>query len=189
MKLQIIVGSTRPNRVSDRIARWVAKQASDIADAEIEIVDLADYNLPFLDEPMSPQFNPNRQPNPEAKKWLDKLAEADGYVLVTPEYNRSTSSVLKNALDYVDFQMAKKPVALVAHGSTGGAQAVAGLRITLPGLQAVSVPTAAFLLDQIGAKIDENGDASEDLTVPAQSVKAVLESLAWYASALKAARD
>ncbi|MGH7196087.1 MAG: NADPH-dependent FMN reductase [Candidatus Saccharimonadales bacterium] len=188
MKLQIIIGSTRPSRVSHRIAKWVAQQATDLADTAVELIDLQDYNLPLFDEAISPQFNPDRQPNPEAKKWLEKLAEADGYVLVTPEYNRSTPAVLKNALDFVDFQMAKKPVALVGHGSSGGAQAIATLRIALPGLQAVSVPTAAFLLDQIGSKIDGDGEASEDLSAPAQSVKAVLESLAWYASALKVAR-
>lgn len=188
MKLQVIVGSTRPGRVSDRIAKWVANQAKEITGAEVEVVDLADYALPFLDEAISPQYNPERKPEGVVKEWLDKVAEADGYVIVTPEYNRSYSAVLKNALDFLDFQFAKKPVALVAHGSTGGAQAVASLRITLPGVLAVTVPQAAFLLDRIGDKIDENGNATEALEMSQMAVKASLENLKWYAEALKPAR-
>jgi NAD(P)H-dependent FMN reductase len=111
MKLQVIIGSTRPGRISDRVAKWVAAEAKNLPDTSVDVVDLADYNLPFIDEAISPQFNPDRKPNEPARRWLSKLAEADVYVLVTPEYNRSYSAVLKNALDYVDFQMAKKPVA------------------------------------------------------------------------------
>ncbi len=107
MKLQIIIGSTRPGRQSDRLAKWVANEAKNLPDTTAELVDLADYELPMFDEAVSPQFNPDRKPSEPVKKWLDKLAGADAFVLVTPEYNRSYSAVLKNALDYVDFQLAK----------------------------------------------------------------------------------
>jgi len=160
MKVQIVIGSTRPGRVTDRVAKWVAAEARNLSDTEVEVVDLADYQLPFLDEPISPQFNPNRKPSPEAQKWLDVLAKADAYVLVTPEYNRSYSAVIKNALDYIDFQFAKKPVALVSHGSTGGAQAIAHLRDVLPGLQSVTTPRATFLIGRAGELIDESGNLS-----------------------------
>src|ERR1700691_4341278 len=120
MKLQVIIGSTRPTRVSDRLAKWVALTAKDLPDTTVEVLDLKEYPMPFLEELISPQFNPDRKPDPVVKKWLSKLDEADAYVLVTPEYNRSYSAVLKNALDYIDYQFAKKPVALVAHGTTGG---------------------------------------------------------------------
>jgi NAD(P)H-dependent FMN reductase len=189
MKLQVIVGTTRPRRVTDRIAKWAVSVGKNVPDTDIELVDLRDYELPFLDEPMPPQYNPDRQASPEVKKWIGKLGEADGYAIVTPEYNRGYPGALKNALDYTDYQFARKPIALIAHGSTGGAQSVAGLRITIPGLQAVTVPQAAFLLDQIGGKIDENGKATEDLSAPEQSVKALFESLDWYARALKTARE
>lgn len=192
MKLQVIVGSTRPGRVSDRVGKWVAAEAKNLPDASVEIVDLADYKLPFFDEPISPQYNPNRQPDEPVKKWLDKLAEADAYVLVTPEYNRGCPAVLKNALDYIDFQLKQKPVAIVAHGSTGGAQAVAGLRITVPGLLAVTVPTATFLTGRAGDMIDENGNLSDEIKAnlygPAAALKATLESTKWYSDALSVAR-
>lgn len=192
MKIQVIIGSTRPGRVSERIARWVANEAKP-AGIEVELVDLADYPMPFFDEAISPQYNPARTPGDAVKRWLDKLAEADGYVLVTPEYNRSYPAVLKNALDYVDFQLARKPVALVAHGSTGGAQAVGHLRGVLPGLLAVTVPKATFITGRAGELIDESGKLNAEAQAhpygPAAALKATLADLQWYAAALAAARS
>ena len=193
MKIQIIIGSTRPGRVSDRVAKWVAAAANNLPDTEAEIIDLADYPMPFLDEPISPQYNPERTPNEAAQKLLAKFAEADAYVLVTPEYNRSYSAVLKNALDYIDFQFAKKPVALAAHGSTGGAQAIAHLRGVLPGLQSITVPTATFLIARAGEVIDEDGNLNEDLKSqpygPQKTVETMLADTKWYSDALAAARS
>lgn len=192
MKLQVIIGSTRPGRVSERVARWVVSAAKGMPGIEVELVDLADYKLPFLDEPISPRYNPNRHPNPEAKRWLDKLAEADAYILVTPEYNRSYSAVLKNAIDYVDFQLEKKPVALVAHGSTGGAQAVSHLRGVLPGVQAVTVPSATYVM-HASQILDEDGALSEETKAnpygPQSALQATLESTKWFGDALAAARS
>lgn len=193
MKVQIIVGATREGRVSDKVAQWVAKEAENLADTQVEIVDLKDYPMPLFDEAISPQYNPNRQPAPEVKKWLDKLAEADAYVLVTPEYNRSTSGVLKNALDYIDFQFAKKPVALVAHGSSGGAQAVANLRMILPGLQTISVPSATFFVGRAGEVLDDSGELTDEEAKANPygvqgALKTTLGQLKWYSDALAAAR-
>lgn len=193
MKIQIIVGSTRPERQTDKLAKWVAKHASANKDFDVEIVDLRDYELPLLDEPISPQYNPNRKPNPIAKKWLDKLAEADGYILVTPEYNRSTSGVLKNALDYVDFQLQRKPVLLVAHGSSGGGQAVGHLRGIVPGLLAVTVPNAVYFKDRVADAVSDAGELAEELQAnpfgPQNALEGALAELAWYTVSLKAGRD
>ncbi|HUD10256.1 MAG TPA: NAD(P)H-dependent oxidoreductase [Candidatus Saccharimonadales bacterium] len=192
MKVQVIIGSTRPGRVTDRVGKWVAAEAKNLPQTEVEILDLVDYPMPFLDEPISPQFNPERKPSPVVQKWISKLAEADAYILVTPEYNRSYSAVLKNALDYIDYQFAKKPVALVAHGSTGGAQAIAHLRGVIPGLLAVTVPRATFLIGRAGEHIDEADNLSEEMKAnpygPQTSLKAMLEDLKWYSDALAAAR-
>lgn len=189
-KIAVVVGSTREGRQTDKLASWVAKEVSKIA--EVETLDLKDYPLPFFDETVSPRYNPERQPKPEVKTWLDKVAEFDGYVLVTPEYNRSTSGVLKNAIDYLDYQMENKPVALVAHGSTGGAQAVANLRMALPGVGAVSVPQALFFTDRVGEAIDKKGVLKEELQDnpygPQANLKNQIETLKWYADALAAAR-
>jgi len=192
MKVQVIVGSTRPGRSTPKIAQWVINEAKNIGFDQAEMVDLADYNLPFFDEPVPPQYNPDRTPNEKAKKWLDKLAEADVYVLVTAEYNRSTSGVLKNALDYVDFQFTKKPVALVGHGSTGGAQAVASLRGVLSGLKAAQTPTVTYFSERAGEVIDESGNLDEKIKAnpygPHDALQATLEELKWYGDALAVAR-
>ena len=193
MKLQVIIGSTRPGRVSDRVAQWVAAEAKNPTDSEVEIVDLADYPMPFFDEPTSPQYNPNRQPAPGVQKWLDKLAQADAYVIVTPEYNRAYTAVLKNALDYVDFQLAKKPVAIVAHGSSGGAQAVASLRIAIAGLKSFTTPTTTYIVGRSGEILDEQGNLVDE-SIKEQpygihaALQATLDELKWYGEALTAAR-
>lgn len=190
-KIAVIVGSTREGRQTDRLAKWVAQEVGKVA--EVETLDLRDYPMPFFDEAISPRYNPNREPKPEVKKWLDKVAEFDGYVLVTPEYNRSTSAVLKNALDVLDYQMESKPVALVAHGSAGGAQAVGNLRNALPGVGAVGIPQALYFTDRVGEAIDEAGVLKAELAEapygPQSSLEAQAKSLAWYAEALAAARS
>jgi NAD(P)H-dependent FMN reductase len=188
-KIAVIVGATREGRVTDKLAKWVAEEAKQ--NSEVEIIDLRDYPMPFLDEAISPRYNPNRTPKPEVRKWLDKVAEFDGYVLVTPEYNRSTSAVLKNALDYLDYQMENKPVALVGHGSAGGGQAIANLRMALPGVGAVTTPKALYFTNRVGEAIDEAGVLSAELQDnpygPQANLKAAMDDLVWYADALKAA--
>lgn len=192
MKLQVIIGTTRPGRVSERLAKWVAAEAQTLPGVEVEIVDLADYPMPNLDEPMSPQYNPNRQPNTQAQKWISKLAAGDAYVIVTPEYNRSISGVLKNALDYLDFQFAKKPVAIVGHGSSGGAQAVAHLRGILSGLKTFATPTPTYFVSRVSEVMDENGNLDQALKSqpygPQAALKIMLDELKWYSDALAAAR-
>jgi NAD(P)H-dependent FMN reductase len=192
MKLQVIIGSTRPGRVTPRMAKWVAEEAKNLPDTQVEIVDLADYVMPFLDEAKSPQYNPERKPDAIVQKWLDKIAEADAYVLVIPEYNRSYSAVLKNALDFIDFQFDRKPVALAAHGSTGGAQAVAHLRGVMPGLLAVTIPKATFMVGGVSNNLDENGAPTDaiknDPYGPQTALKGMLADTKWYSDALAAAR-
>jgi NAD(P)H-dependent FMN reductase len=193
MKIQIIVGSTRTGRVSSRLAAWIANEVKNLDGYEAEILELADYELPFFDEPMPPQYNPERQPVPAVKKWLNKLAEGDAFVIVTPEYNRSTSGVLKNALDYLDFQFKNKPVALVGHGSTGGAQAVASLRGIIAGLKSFTTPSATYVAGRAGELIDESGElVDEEIRKnpygPQGALQGTLSELKWYADALVAAR-
>ena len=178
-KIAVVVGSTREGRATDKLAKWVAKEAS--GQADVEILDLRDYPMPFFDEAISPRYNPDRKPAPEIKKWIDKVGEFDAFVLVTPEYNRSTSAVLKNAIDELDFQMDKKPVALSGHGSSGGAQAIATVRMALPGVGAVTIPQALYFTDRVGEAIDEAGVLSADLeSAPyghQTNLKAMVESL------------
>jgi len=184
------VGSIREGRVTDKLAKWVAEEVGRAAEAET--LDLRDYPLPLFADPKSPRFSPDYNPVPEAKKWIDKLAEFDGYVIVTSEYNRAAPGVLKNAFDYIDGRAVNKPVALVAHGTTGGAQAVASLRITLPGNGLVTLPDALYFKDSVGQAIDEEGILNAELQEGPFSPQGQLTGLAGaivkYAEALKAVR-
>lgn len=191
MKLGIIIGSTRQGRTTDRVATWLAKQAGLLPDTTVETLDLRDYPLAFFDEAVSPQYNPERAPQGFAKQWLDKLKELDAFVIVTPEYNRSVPAVLKNALDYIAYEVAQKPIAIVTHGSNNGAQAVAHLRSIIPGVLAVSVPTVTFV-GMASTNFDEEGTLDATVAAnpygPATTVTKMLNELKWYSDALAAAR-
>lgn len=191
MKIAVILGSIRPERVTERVAKWAATEAGKLDGAEVEIVDLKDYPLPLFDEAGSPQFNPDRKPEGEVKKWLDKLSEADALIIASPEYNRSIPGPVKNALDYVAFELAKKPVALVTHGSVGGAYAIADYRVALAQMHAITVPEPTMIIGASGV-LEENGALSPEAAAnpygPAGALAKTLESLQWLHGALAPAR-
>src|SRR5689334_21466773 len=99
LKVAIIIGSTRPGRKAEAVARWVHELAKKRDDAEFELVDIQDFNLPLLDEPVPPSMGQYSQPH--TKAWSAKIDSFDAYVFVTPEYNHSMSGALKNAVDYL----------------------------------------------------------------------------------------
>ncbi|KQO11884.1 NADPH-dependent FMN reductase [Agreia sp. Leaf244] len=136
-KIAIILGSTRPGRNGEAVAKWVRDIAVQRDDATFELVDLADFPLPHLDEPGSAAWG-NYQ-NEHTKAWSAKIAEFDGFVFVTPEYNHSTSGVLKNALDYLYKEWNNKAAAFVSYGGVGGARAVEHLRLIASELQLATV--------------------------------------------------
>jgi NAD(P)H-dependent FMN reductase len=136
-RIGIILGSTRPNRNGEQVARWVYDIASRRDDAEFELVDLRDYPLPHLDEPLPPSMG--QYQNDHTKAWADKIASFDGFVIVTPEYNHSTSGVLKNAIDYLYAEWNNKAVGFVSYGGVGGARAAEHLRLVAGELQMADV--------------------------------------------------
>jgi NAD(P)H-dependent FMN reductase len=136
-RIGIILGSTRPNRNGEQVAQWVYEIASRRADAEFELVDLRDYPLPHLDEPLPPAMG--QYQNEHTKLWAEKVASFDGFVFVTPEYNHSTSGVLKNAIDYLYSEWNNKAVGFVSYGGVGGARAAEHLRLVVGELQMADV--------------------------------------------------
>jgi NAD(P)H-dependent FMN reductase len=136
-RIGIILGSTRPNRNGEQVARWVYDIASRRDDAEFELVDLRDYPLPHLDEPLPPSMG--QYQNEHTRQWADKIGSFDGFVMITPEYNHSTSGVLKNAIDYLFAEWANKAVGFVSYGSVGGARAAEHLRLVAGELQMADV--------------------------------------------------
>lgn len=192
MKIGIIVGTTRENRQTIKQAKWVAKTAENFEDAEIEMIDLADYPMPFFNEPISPRYNPNRTPAPEVQKFLDVMNRQDAYIFVTPEYNHSIPAVLKNAFDYLTWEMNRKPAAIVSHGTVGGARAAMHLKEVISEGMAVPIQKSVAFAGMSDA-VDDDGNISEELKAnpygPQASLDGLLEELVWYGEALKAARE
>jgi len=137
LKIAIILGSTRPGRNGKAVADWVVAQAKGRAGAAYELVDLLDYPLPHLDEPRPPSMGQYEGEHTEL--WSRKISAYDGFVFVTPEYNHSTSGVLKNAIDYLYAEWNNKAAAFVGYGKIGGARAIEHLRSISAELQLADV--------------------------------------------------
>jgi NAD(P)H-dependent FMN reductase len=137
LKVGIILGSTRPNRNGEAVAKWVAQQLTDRTDASYELIDIKDFNLPLLDEPIPPSQGKYSQPH--TKKWAEKIASLDAFIFVTPEYNHATSGALKNAIDFLYAEWNNKAAGFVSYGSAGGARAVENLRLIMAEIQVADV--------------------------------------------------
>jgi len=116
--VQIIVASTRPNRAGLPVANWVYAEAQKQSDIKFELIDLARVKLPFLDEPKSPSDGDYQHEH--TKRWSETIKQADGYIIVTAEYNRGYPAPLKNALDTLYSEWEGKPVGLVAYSNGAG---------------------------------------------------------------------
>ncbi|PZG02661.1 NADPH-dependent FMN reductase [Nonomuraea aridisoli] len=142
-RIGIILGSTRPGRNGEAVARWVHEIASKRDDAEYELVDLLDYKLPHLDELAPPIMGQYSQPH--TFEWARKIDSFDGFVIVTPEYNHSTSGALKNAIDFLYKEWTNKAVGFVGYGQVGGARAVEHLRLVAGQLKLADVSEQVIL--------------------------------------------
>lgn len=147
IRIAIVVASTRPGRRGDQVARWVHQQATSHTpqDAGIEyaIVDLADVNLPLLDEPVPAAIGEYR--NEHTRRWAKLISSFDGFVFVTPEYNHAIPAALKNAIDYLFAEWHDKAAAFVSYGINGGVRAVEQLRMTLAEVKVACVRSQVAL--------------------------------------------
>jgi NAD(P)H-dependent FMN reductase len=137
LDIAVILGSTRPNRNGKAVADWVMTQAAGRSAARYDLVDLIDFPLPHLDEPIPPSAG--RYVGEHTKAWADTIASYDGFVFVTPEYNHSTSGVLKNAIDYLYGEWNNKAAGFVSYGTVSGARAVEHLRGVMSEVQVAHV--------------------------------------------------
>src|SRR2546428_11034091 len=129
LKIGIIVGSTRPGRKAAAVAKWVHDILKSRKDAEFEVVDIEDYKLPLLDEPVPPIMHQYGQPH--TKRWSEKIASLDAYIFVTPEYNHATSAALKNAIDFLYHEWNNKAAGFVGYGGGGGGLAGANFLLVM----------------------------------------------------------
>src|SRR5437870_875580 len=136
-EIGIIVGSTRPGRKAAAVAKWVHDILKSRKDAQFEVVDIEDYKLPLLDEPVPPIMHQYGQPH--TKRWSEKIASLDAYIFVTPEYNHATSAALKNAIDFLFHEWNNKAAGFVGYGGAGGVRAVENLRLVMGEIKVADV--------------------------------------------------
>ncbi len=184
VKIAIILGSTRPGRNVEAVADWVLNLARQRGDAEFELVDIADFNLPLYDEPVPPSVGQYTKPHTRA--WSAKIAAFDGYVFITPEYNHGPTAALKNAVDYLYREWNNKAVGFVGYGATGGQRAVEQLRVIVAELQMASVRA------QVGLSLYtdfENFSVFKPAPNQAAAVAAMLDQLIVWSGAFHGVRQ
>ncbi|MCI4319775.1 MAG: NAD(P)H-dependent oxidoreductase [Thermoplasmata archaeon] len=143
LKIGIIVGTTRPGRHADAVAKWVHARAAPRTTAEFQIVDIADFHLPLLDEPMPPSMG--QYAKDHTKAWAARIATFDGFIFITPEYNHGIPGSLKNAIDFLYKEWNNKAAAIVSYGSVGGVRSAEQLRQVLGELQIADVRASVSL--------------------------------------------
>ena len=142
-RLAIIIGSTRPHRNGEAVARWIFDIARQCRQIDAELVDIRDYGLPLLDEPLP--ASSNQYSHVHTRIWSEKIASCDGFVFVTPEYNHAPPASLKNALDYLFHEWNNKSAGFVSYGAMGGVRAVQELRHVMGALMIADVRTQVSL--------------------------------------------
>ena len=180
LRIGIITGSTRPGRKSGEVAAWLLDRAREHGGADYELVDIADYSLPLLDEPTPPSLG--KYTKDHTKAWAAKIGSLDGFVFVTPEYNHSTSGALKNAIDFLSAEWVNKAAGFVSYGSAGGTRAVEHLRGIAGELQVADVRAQVMLslFDDF-----EQFTTFKPRDVHGPSIEAMLTQLLGWAGALK----
>ena len=186
-KLAVIIGSIRPNRFADHPAAWIVDIARQRGDFEVELIDLKDYPMPLFAEKASPLYAPSE--NQVARRWQKKVAEFDAFAFTAAEYNRGPTAVLKNALDYAYTEWNNKPVSFVGYGGVGGARAVEQLRLNAIELQMAPIRTAVHIQMQVYLAVLKEGKKLSEFDFLNTNARDMLDQLAWWTNALKAARD
>jgi NAD(P)H-dependent FMN reductase len=187
--ISVIIGSTREGRFSEKPARWILRRLKKRDGVDARLLDLRDFPMPFFDQPATPAM-PGRPAfeHEVVRKWTAAIAESDGFVFVTPEYNFGPAAVLKNAIDWVYPEWKRKAACFVSYGSAGGARSVQQLRETAIELQlaairsSVHIPVATLMAHYQGGDVEAGLAALE---VPAE---AMIDDLLWWTAALKTAQ-
>lgn len=185
-KIGVVISTTREARFGEKPARWIADLAAARGDFEVEVIDLRDYPLPLFEEPASPAYVPPA--NEVARRWAAKVDSLDGFIFVTAEYNRAPPAALKNALDYAYREFNRKPVAFVGYGGVGGARAVEMLRLIAVELQMAPTRPGVHIGGADFMGLWQGGKAFSDYPHLEQAAGVMLDDLAWWTQALKAAR-
>ncbi len=190
LKIRVIIGSTRQMRFSEKPAQWIFELLAKKEGVGAELLDLRDYSMPFFEEAATPSYKTAPYTNPVVAEWTKKIAEADAFIIVTPEYNHGYPAVLKNALDYVYQEWNNKAVGFVGYGSVSGARSIEQLRQVVVELQMVPIRSAIHVPpDMFRAYWTGDGAKNPDFFKPLEPfAETFLTQLLWWARMLKGAR-
>ena len=187
--ISVVIGSTRQGRFSEKPAQWILQRLEKRDGVDARLLDLRDFPMPFLDEPVPPAM-PGRPPyeNDVVKKWTAAIAQSDGFVFVTPEYNYGPSAVLKNAIDWVYPEWNRKAAAFVSYGGAAGVRSVQQLRETAIELQLAPIRSSVHIPAATLWTHFQGGDVNVGLAELDGSAGIMIEDLLWWTAALKTAR-
>lgn len=187
--VSVIIGSTREGRFSEKPARWILQHLKKREGVDARLLDLRDFPMPFYDQPFPPAM-PGRPAftHDVVQKWTAAIAQSDGFVFVTPEYNYGPAAVLKNAIDWVSPEWNRKAAGFVSYGSAGGVRSVQQLRETAIELQLAPIRTSVHIPVATLWAHYKGGDVEAGLAELAGSAETMIDDLLWWTAALKVAR-
>jgi NAD(P)H-dependent FMN reductase len=189
-RILIINSTTRPGRFSAKAASWVVERLGERAEFEVELLDLRDYPLPFFDQGPPARYGRD-YPTDEIAHFGHKIDSADGFVILTAEYNHGYSGVLKNAMDHTFVEWKHKPITFVGWGNVGGARAIEQLRLVSVEFEMAPLRHAVHILPDvlIPAIQHENPHGAELFASLEPRLAMLADDLAWWTQALTAARQ
>jgi NAD(P)H-dependent FMN reductase len=187
--IQVIIGSTRPGRFADKPVAWLMDRLGTRSDLQLEMVDLRDHPLPFFDLAVAPARGLRDYANEEVARLGRTVDRADGYLIVTSEYNHGYPASLKNAMDYVFPEFNRKPVAFVGYGNVGGARAIEQLRLVSVEFEMAPLRHAVHILPELMRPAMQADPFSPEVFASLdQRLEMLVTELLWWSHALGAGR-
>lgn len=188
-KIAVIIGSTRQDRFADHPARWIADHLRSQPDIQVDVIDLREHPLPFFDAP-PPAYTGRDYPTSDVAAFGRRIDQADGFVILTAEYNHGYTAVLKNAMDHTFVEWHRKPVAFVGWGNVGGARAIEQLRLVAVEFEMAPLRHAVHILpDIMRAARSAGDDPRPDIFAGLQpKLDTMTTDLVWWTEALRKAR-
>lgn len=189
-RIALVVASTRTTRLADLVVPWVRQQLDARKDLDLRLIDVREVTLPFYDLPVPPAMARRQYSSPAHRALGEGLDAADGFVIVTNEYNHGYSAALKNVLDHYFAELEHKPVAFVGYGNVGGSRAIEQLRQVVAELNMVSVRESVHLFGIQFPAIRQGGpEAAAVFAQLEPRLTAMTDHLLWWARALATARN
>ena len=189
MQIQVVLGTDRAGRFSEKVGAWLMHRLEDRRDIQPELVDLRDFPMPFYGQPVPPAYGHRNYP-PDVARWASTVDRADGYIIVTAEYNHGYPAVLKNALDHAFPEFNRKPVAFVGYGNVGGARAIEQLRLVTVELEMAPLRHAVHILPDVMRSVFGAADPNDVELFASldERLDALATDLCWWTDALREAR-